>query len=157
MIGLSGLITPSLDEMAYNAKRDDASSFRYSTPYRRRNDEQSPYGRQNRPGLLRAGRARDGRVVGRERRPAIIEQRRKARFVEKVRHQQQQSREAYEGKKTLKKLLPLEAARKRRTPIDWQTSERATPSFLGTRVIDDQPLSDLVPVIDWSPFSIRGS
>jgi len=52
----------------------------------------------------------------------------------------------------MKKLLPLDEARKRRPAINWQASDIAKPSFLGTRVIENQSLENLVPVIDWSPF-----
>ena len=49
-------------------------------------------------------------------------------------------------------MLPIAEARKRRTPIDWATTLIDTPSFLGRRIIDNQPLEELVPLIDWSPF-----
>ncbi len=152
MIGLSGLITPSLDEMAYNAKEMTRQGFDIPLLIGGATTSKAHTAVKIAPGypepVVHVTDASLAVNVVRQ----LLSKEEKPGFVEKVRHQQQQSREAYEGKKTLKKLLPLEAARKRRTPIDWPTSERATPSFLGTRVIDDQPLSDLVPVIDWSPF-----
>ena len=152
MIGLSGLITPSLDEMAYNAKEMTRQGFDIPLLIGGATTSKAHTAVKIAPGypepVVHVMDASLAVNVVRQ----LLSKEAKPGFVEKVRQQQQQSREAYEGKKTLKKLLPLEAARKRRTPIDWQTSERATPSFLGTRVIDDQPLSDLVPVIDWSPF-----
>ena len=152
MIGLSGLITPSLDEMAYNAKEMTRQGFDIPLLIGGATTSKAHTAVKIAPGypepVVHVTDASLAVNVVRQ----LLSKEEKPGFVEKVRHQQQQSREAYEGKKTLKKLLPLEAARKRRTLIDWQTSERATPSFLGTRVIDDQPLNDLVPVIDWSPF-----
>jgi 5-methyltetrahydrofolate--homocysteine methyltransferase len=51
-----------------------------------------------------------------------------------------------------KPLLSIAEARKRRTPIDWKTSDIPKPAFSGARIIKELPLSELVPVIDWSPF-----
>ena len=152
MIGLSGLITPSLDEMAYNAKEMTRQGFDIPLLIGGATTSKAHTAVKIAPGypepVVHVTDASLAVNVVRQ----LLSKEAKPGFVEKVRQQQGQSREAYEGKKTLKKLLSLEAARKRRTPIDWHTSERTTPGFLGTRVIDDQPLHDLVPVIDWSPF-----
>ena len=152
MIGLSGLITPSLEEMAYNAKEMARQGFDVPLLIGGATTSKAHTAVKIAPGypepVVHVTDASLAVNVVRQ----LLSKEEKPGFVEKVRQQQQQAREAYEGKKTLKKLLPLEEARKRRTPIDWVTSERATPGFLGTRVIDEQPLSELVPVIDWSPF-----
>jgi 5-methyltetrahydrofolate--homocysteine methyltransferase len=50
------------------------------------------------------------------------------------------------------KLVGLETARKRRTPIEWRAEDLATPSFTGVRVLDNFPLATLRDFIDWSPF-----
>ena len=152
MIGLSGLITPSLEEMAYNAKEMARQGFDVPLLIGGATTSKAHTAVKIAPGypepVVHVTDASLAVNVVRQ----LLSKDEKPGFVEKVRQQQEQSREAYEGKKTLKKLLPLEEARKRRTSIDWHTSDRATPNFLGTRVIDDQPLNDLVPVIDWSPF-----
>ena len=152
MIGLSGLITPSLEEMAYNAKEMARQGFDVPLLIGGATTSKAHTAVKIAPGypepVVHVTDASLAVNVVRN----LLSKDEKPGFVEKVRQQQERSREAYEGKKTLKKLLPLEEARKRRTSIDWHTSERATPNFLGTRVIDDQPLSDLVLVIDWSPF-----
>ncbi|MCY3955766.1 MAG: methionine synthase [Nitrospira sp.] len=152
MIGLSGLITPSLEEMAYNAKEMARQGFDVPLLIGGATTSKAHTAVKIAPGysepVVHVTDASLAVNVVRQ----LLSKDDKPRFVEEVRRQQRQSREAYEGKKTLKKLLPLEEARKRRTPIDWDTSERATPGFLGTRVIDEQPFNDLVPVIDWSPF-----
>ncbi len=152
MIGLSGLITPSLEEMAYNAKEMARQDFDVPLLIGGATTSKAHTAVKIAPGypepVVHVTDASLAVNVVRQ----LLSKDEKPGFVEAVRRQQEQSREAYEGKKTLKKLLPLEEARKRRMPIDWHTSERATPNFLGTRVIDEQPLSDLVPVIDWSPF-----
>ncbi len=152
MIGLSGLITPSLEEMAYNATEMTRQGFDVPLLIGGATTSKAHTAVKIAPGypepVVHVTDASLAVNVVRQ----LLSKDEKPGFVEKVRQQQEQSREAYEGKKTLKKLLPLEEARNRRTLIDWHTSERATPGFLGTRVIDDQPLSDLVPVSDWSPF-----
>jgi 5-methyltetrahydrofolate--homocysteine methyltransferase len=48
--------------------------------------------------------------------------------------------------------VPLTEARARRFATDWSTVDIPRPSFLGTKVLDDFPLAELVPYIDWSPF-----
>ena len=152
MIGLSGLITPSLEEMAYNATEMAREGFDVPLLIGGATTSKAHTAVKIAPGyaepVVHVTDASLAVNVVRQ----LLSKDEKSGFVKEVRRQQQQSREAYEGKKTLKKLLPLEEARKRRTPIDWQASERAKPGFLGTRVIVDQPLNDLVPVIDWSPF-----
>lgn len=152
MIGLSGLITPSLDEMVHNAKEmaregfdiplliGGATTSKVHTAVKIAPGYQDP--------VIHVLDASLAVNVVRQ----LLNNEQKPEFVKKVRQQQQQSREAYESKKTMKKLLPLDEARKRRIPIDWQASDIARPSFLGTRVIENQSLEDLVPVIDWSPF-----
>ncbi len=152
MIGLSGLITPSLEEMAYNATEMARQGFDVPLLIGGATTSKAHTAVKIAPGypepVVHVTDASLAVNVVRQ----LLSKDEKPGFVDKVRQQQEQSREAYEGKKTLKKLLPLQEARNRRTPVDWHASERATPNFLGTRVIDDQPLSDLVPVIDWSPF-----
>ncbi|MYJ54620.1 MAG: methionine synthase [Nitrospira sp. SB0672_bin_25] len=152
MIGLSGLITPSLEEMAYNATEMTRQGFDVPLLIGGATTSKAHTAVKIAPGYPEpVVHVTDASLAVNVVRQLLSKDERPG-FVEKVRQQQEQSREAYEGKKTLKKLLPLEEARKRRTSIDWHTSDRATPSFLGARVIDDQPLNDLVPVIDWSPF-----
>ena len=82
----------------------------------------------------------------------LMSQEDKIAFVQDVQEKQQKTREAYESKATTKKLVSLENARKRSVDIDWETTDIAKPSFLGTKVIDDLKLESLIPVIDWSPF-----
>jgi 5-methyltetrahydrofolate--homocysteine methyltransferase len=50
------------------------------------------------------------------------------------------------------KLVSLEAARKRRTPIEWRAQDLPKPEFIGVRVLDDFPLATLREFIDWTPF-----
>jgi 5-methyltetrahydrofolate--homocysteine methyltransferase len=71
-------------------------------------------------------------------------------FVEYNTTLQQQLVASYEQRQV--KLAPLAEAREKRFHTDWSTVRIDRPSFTGTRVIEDLPLSKLVPLIDWSPF-----
>ena len=152
MIGLSGLITPSLDEMVHNAKEMTREGFTIPLLIGGATTSKAHTAVKIAPGyqepvvhVLDASLAVNvvRQLLNAEGKPA---------FVEQVRQQQEKTREAYETKKTKKPLLPLEVARKRRAIFDWQSLEIAKPSFLGIRVFDNLPLDNLVPIIDWSPF-----
>ena len=152
MIGLSGLITPSLDEMVHNAREMTREGFSIplliggaTTSKAHTAVKIAPAYQEPVVHVLDASLAVN---VVRQ----LLSPEGKPEFVEKVRHQQEKSREAYEGKKTRKPLLSLNKARQRRTAIDWPSSDIASPKFLGTRVFENLSLEKLVPVIDWSPF-----
>ncbi len=152
MIGLSGLITPSLDEMAHNAKEMAREGFTIPLLIGGATTSKAHTAVKIAPGYREpVVHVLDASLAVNVVRQLLSEEEKPA-FVEHVRQQQAQSREAYEGKKARKKLLSLQDARKRRVIIDWRASDIAIPSFLGTRVIDRHPLEELVPVIDWSPF-----
>jgi len=152
MIGLSGLITPSLDEMVHNAKEMAREGFDIPLLIGGATTSKAHTAVKIAPGYQEpVVHVLDASLAVNVVRQLLSEEA-KPTFVEKVQQQQASAREAYESKKTTKKLLPLQEARKRRTAIDWKTSDIAKPSFLGTRVIESQPLEDLVPIIDWSPF-----
>jgi len=152
MIGLSGLITPSLDEMVHNAKEMTREGFTIPLLIGGATTSKAHTAVKIAPGyqepvvhVLDASLAVNvvRQLLNPEGKPA---------FVEQVRQQQEKTRKAYESKKTKKPLLSLEVARKRRPSFDWPSSDIAKPSFLGTRVFDDLPLDNLLPLIDWSPF-----
>ena len=152
MIGLSGLITPSLDEMVYNAKEMQREGFTIPLLIGGATTSKAHTAVKIAPGyqdpvvhVLDASLAVN---VVRQ----LLSKDEKSGFVEKVRNQQASSREAYENKKTQKKFLPLEKARQRHVAIDWPASDLPKPNFLGVRVIEEMPLEQLVPVIDWTPF-----
>ncbi|MCH7566239.1 MAG: methionine synthase [Nitrospirae bacterium] len=152
MIGLSGLITPSLDEMVHVAgemRREGfclplliggATTSKAHTAVRI-----APAYDQPVVHVLDASRAVGvvGQLISPERRDA---------FTAEIRQQQDQTRQAHEAKKAQKPLLPLAQARVRKCPTDWKTADILKPAFVGTRVLDPFPLDQIVPFIDWSPF-----
>ncbi len=161
IIGLSGLITPSLDEMVHVAREMERQNLRLplliggaTTSKAHTAVKISPAYSQPVVHVVDASRAVG--VVG-----SLLNQKLKPGFIETVRLDYQKLRE-HHGKQQAKPLLPIEEARARRTVIDWQTSDVAKPEFTGIRgdcsdavtntAARKITLSDLVPLIDWSPF-----
>ena len=74
-------------------------------------------------------------------------------FAEKNKSDQDKIRERYLARRSEVALLTIDEARQRRPDLQWSTNEKpARPSFMGVRVLDDFPLTALVPFIDWSPL-----
>jgi 5-methyltetrahydrofolate--homocysteine methyltransferase len=151
IIGLSGLITPSLDEMVHVAKEMTREGVHVplliggaTTSKAHTAVKIAPAYRHAVVHVLDASRAVGvvGSLISPEQNPA---------FVEKVRSEQEEARKAHADRGP-KSLLSLELARARRTPITWRPDDIPTPTFTGLRVLDSCPLDRLVPFIDWTPF-----
>ena len=152
MIGLSGLITPSLDEMAHVAKEMKREGFSIplivggaTTSAKHTAVKIAPH--YDGPVVHVRDASRSVGVVDRlnrpETRPEIDRENRIAQEKERV---------AF-ARKVKRKLVPYdEAYRRRYAPLDWSTIPIAVPEFIGARVARDVPLADLVRYIDWSPF-----
>ena len=161
LIGLSGLITPSLEEMVHVATEMErqgvalplliggATTSRAHTAVKIAPAYSHPVVH-----VLDASRAVT--VVSSLKNP---EQR--ARLDGENRREQERLRDQYREKQAQRRYLPLEQARRRRTPLDWVNYEPPRPSFTGGRVLERFPLAEIVPCIDWSPFfvawELRGS
>ena len=152
VIGLSGLITPSLDEMVHMAQEMERLDFNLplliggaTTSRAHTAVKIAPHYSGPTVHVLDASRAVG--VVS-----ALISDDQKPEFVGKNSHDQQRLREEYVNRNADKKLISIEDARQRRTPIDWATTRIDVPEFLGRRVIWTQSLDELVDYIDWSPF-----
>ena len=151
MIGLSGLITPSLDEMVHVAREMKREGFDLplliggaTTSKAHTAVKIAPNYEHGVVHVLDASRAVG--VVG-----SLINREQKTTFVDTVRTEYEKIRAQHRGHKD-KPLLPLGEARKRRTRIEWKAEDIAKPSFTGARVLQDFPLAELVKFIDWSPF-----
>ncbi len=152
MIGLSGLITPSLDEMAHVAKEMKREGFSIplivggaTTSAKHTAVKIAPH--YDGPVVHVRDASRSVGVVDRLNRPET-----RGEIDRENRAAQEKERAAF-AKKVQRKLVPYEeAVRRRYTPGDWSTVPIATPEFTGVRVLDNVPLADLVPYIDWSPF-----
>lgn len=151
MIGLSGLITPSLDEMVHVAKEMERLGFDLplliggaTTSAKHTAVKIAPSYHQTVIHVKDASRCVG--VVDRLKRPDQKEQldRDNRAFQERERVNFAQRRQ--------RKLVSYADALARRFPIDWKASPLAKPQFLGSRLVRDIPLAEIVPYIDWSPF-----
>jgi 5-methyltetrahydrofolate--homocysteine methyltransferase len=152
VIGLSGLITPSLDEMVHMAQEMERLDFDLplliggaTTSRAHTAVKIAPHYSGPTVHVLDASRAVG--VVS-----ALISDEQKPEFVGKNSHDQQRLREDYGNRNADKKMVTIGDARQRRTRIDWATTRIDVPEFIGRRVIWTQSLDELVPYIDWSPF-----
>jgi 5-methyltetrahydrofolate--homocysteine methyltransferase len=152
IIGLSGLITPSLDEMVHVAKEMQRLDFDIplmiggattSKAHTAVKIEQNYHGAT--VWVKDASRA-----VGVAQN--LISEDLKATFVEDLRKEYEQVREKHAGRRTHIKWLTLQEARANKTPIEWNNYTPPVPNDLGLQVFDDMPLEFLVPYIDWTPF-----
>ena len=151
VIGLSGLITPSLDEMVHVAKEMTRERLTMplliggaTTSKAHTAVKIAPSYAPSVVHVLDASRAVG--VVG-----SLVSPSQKDGFVRQIQDDYERMRRAHQERET-KPVLPIAKARANRLVCDWATLEIPVPSFLGVRTIVEQPLSELVPFIDWSPF-----
>jgi len=150
MIGLSGLITPSLDEMAHVAREMKREGFSLplliggaTTSKAHTSVKIAPHYDEPVVHVVDASRAVG--VVGQ-----LINPRFKPAFARQNREDQEKIRRQHAGQAA--RLLPLEEARRRAPKIQWKPEDIARPEFTGIRVLESVPLEELVSCIDWSPF-----
>jgi 5-methyltetrahydrofolate--homocysteine methyltransferase len=151
VIGLSGLITPSLDEMVYVAQEMEKRGLKtplliggattsrlhaavkiapnYSGPIVHVNDASRSVG----VAAALLGSA-------------------DAEYARTVREEYRQLREDYAGRQREKNYLTIEAARENGFKADWAATPIVKPTFLGTRTLEDYDLAELATYIDWTPF-----
>ena len=173
-IGLSGLITPSLDEMVHVAQEMEREGFQLplliggaTTSRAHTAVKIAPHYRASTVHVLDASRAVG--VVN-----ALLNEQLKSDFDKKTRDDYERLRREHAAKKDGKKLLTLEQARANRTPIDWSNYVLPKPEWLGVLVYGPEKLfgegaekstrgaraprkialavRDLIEYIDWSPF-----
>jgi 5-methyltetrahydrofolate--homocysteine methyltransferase len=150
LIGLSGLITPSLDEMVHVAKEMERQGFKLpllvggaTTSRAHTAIKIAPHYSQPVVHVLDASRAVPVTT-------SLLSEDGKAAFVEQHRVDYEALRKAHASPRL--KAVSIEAARARRTPIAWRAEDIPTPSFTGVRVLNNFPLATLREFIDWSPF-----
>jgi 5-methyltetrahydrofolate--homocysteine methyltransferase len=151
MIGLSGLITPSLDEMVHVAREMEREGFQLplliggaTTSAKHTAVKIAPAYHETVIHVKDASRCVG--VVDRLTRPD-----QKPGLDRDNRTVQERERQSYSRRKE-RKLVPYAEAVKRRFTIAWDESPIARPSFLGPRVLRSAPLEKIIPYIDWSPF-----
>jgi 5-methyltetrahydrofolate--homocysteine methyltransferase len=151
MIGLSGLITPSLDEMVHVAREMERQGFQVplliggaTTSAKHTAVKIAPAYARTTVHVLDASRSVG--VVDRLKSADL-----KAAFEVKNRAEQASLVESYNRRQQVA-LVPYAQAVAQKFATHWDRVRIDTPSFLGTRVLEDFPLERLVPYIDWSPF-----
>ncbi|MBC7820260.1 MAG: B12-binding domain-containing protein, partial [Planctomycetaceae bacterium] len=151
VIGLSGLITPSLDEMVHVAKEMERQGFVVplliggaTTSAKHTAVKIAPqYGQA----VVHVNDASISVPVV----ESLLDADRKPVFMEKIHADQVRDRASFADRQA-RSLVPYADALARRFATDWATVEIPTPEFLGLRTLDNFPLAELVPFIDWSPF-----
>ena len=154
IIGLSGLITPSLDEMvnvAHEMKRrgmnkplliGGATTSRMHTAVK--------IAPQYDNGVVHVlDASRSVTVAG-----SLLNADQKADFLKKTKGEYQKLKEDFENKKPVKQYLPFTEAQANKTAISWDNYTPPAPTFTGTKIFSDYSLAELRDYIDWKPFFI---
>jgi 5-methyltetrahydrofolate--homocysteine methyltransferase len=150
LIGLSGLITPSLDEMVHVAREMERQGFKLplliggaTTSRAHTAVKIAPNYSEPVVHVLDASRAVPVTT-------SLLSDDGKPVFVAQHRADYDALRKAHAAPK--QKVVSIEAARARRTPIEWRAEDLPVPGFTGVRALDNFPLATLREFIDWSPF-----
>jgi 5-methyltetrahydrofolate--homocysteine methyltransferase len=153
IIGLSGLITPSLDEMVHVASEMEREGFDIplligGATTSRVHTAVKIHPRYARGQAVHVNDA--SRAVGVV--SNLLSDETKSTFIEQVRAEYAKAAAAHERAESEKRRLPLEAARSNAFKPDWTGYTPPAPSFLGTRSFTEFDLSELARYIDWTPF-----
>ncbi len=150
MIGLSGLITPSLDEMVHVAREMERQGFKLplliggaTTSRAHTAVKIAPHYSEPVIHVLDASRAVPVTT-------SLLSEEGKSVFVAQHRADYEALRKVHSVPR--QKVISLETARKRRTPIEWRVEDLPRPEFTGVHALDNFPLATLREFIDWTPF-----
>lgn len=152
IIGLSGLITPSLEQMAAIATEMErrgmtipllvggATTSLVHTAVKIAPHYSGP--------VIQSRDASQAAAVAIQ----LLNPEKKPAFLLELNEQQNRLRQHYQQKKSIRAVTPLSVARSRRFDPDWSQTLPPRPAFFGVKTIIDQPLDVLIPFIDWTPF-----
>ncbi len=152
IIGLSGLITPSLDEMVHVAKEMEREGFetplliggattsRVHTAVRI-----APH--YSKPVVHVIDASRSVNVVSN-----LLSDNERTRYESELKDEYARVRTQYEGNQREKEYVPLAEARQKKFTIDWNAEHPIAPKSTGVFTFRNFPLDQLVPYIDWTPF-----
>jgi 5-methyltetrahydrofolate--homocysteine methyltransferase len=152
-IGLSGLITPSLDEMVHVAAEMEREGFDIplligGATTSRVHTAVKIHPRYARCQTVHVNDA--SRAVGVV--SALLSPETRAATIQSVRAEYRKVSEAHERSEAEKTRVPLEKARANALKLDWKAYRPATPTYLGARAFEWSDLADLARYIDWTPF-----
>lgn len=152
IIGMSGLITPSLDEMIYNAKEMEKRGWKTplliggaTTSRAHTAIKISEYYSEPVVHVIDASL-----VVGVCN--SLLSDNLREKFIADHKVAEQQARDLHAGKGSTAVYIPYEEARKQHFDIDWKTADIAVPEKIGQQIWDPVPLQEIVEIFDWSPF-----
>jgi len=154
ILGLSGLITPSLDEMIYVAKEMERLELKIplliggaTTSKQHTAVKIAP--RYSEPAIHVLDASKSVVVCS-----SLLDEVNRDEYIEDIAEEYEEVREDHYENLREKKYFPLEKARELKMKIDWKDNEYqpVQPTFLGTKVFKDYDLARLVPYIDWKPF-----
>ncbi|MDP9482132.1 MAG: methionine synthase [Chloroflexota bacterium] len=152
LIGLSGLITPSLDEMTHVASEMERQGFTIPLLIGGATTSRTHTAVKIAPAysgpvvhVLDASRAVG--VAG-----SLVQADRREAFVAGIRDEYETVRRERAGQRAKERRLTLAEARANPVPVDWSDVRPPRPSFVGPRTFSDYPLAELVEFIDWTPF-----
>ena len=152
VIGLSGLITPSLDEMVYLAKEMDRQNFKVPLLIGGATTSKAhtavKIDTQYKNAVVHVNDAsRAVTVVG-----DLLNKKTSHLYTAKLKKDYDEFRIKFLKRGKEKSYISIKEARKRKYKIDWQTSQIVKPKELGIQTLEQLSLKELVPFIDWSPF-----
>jgi len=153
MIGLSGLITPSLDEMVHVAREMQRQDFHIplliggATTSKAHTAVKIDLGYKNDQVVYVSNASRAVGVVGN-----LLSKERKAKFVSDTAQEYVEIRERFAARANDQRRVTIEAARANKQVIEWEGYQPPVPKKLGVQVFKDFDLNELVSYIDWSPF-----
>ena len=152
IIGLSGLITPSLDEMAKNAAEMERLGLKIplligGATTSRTHTAVKIEPRYSGPTIHVNDASRCVPVVSN-----LVSETEKGAYIEKIKDTYEQVRKDHLGKKKTIFYSTLEESRENKLQLDWESFEPRVPEQLGVNVLPEYPLETLVEYIDWTPF-----
>jgi 5-methyltetrahydrofolate--homocysteine methyltransferase len=161
IIGLSGLITPSLDEMVHFAKEMEREGFTIpliigGATTSRIHAAVKVAPNYSGPAIHVLDASRSVTVCS-----SLMNRDNRDGYIQGIKDEYAKAREAHLNKKSDKRFMTIEQARADKFQISLDGDVASKPTFTGTKVIEAYPLEELVPYIDWTPFfhtwELRGS
>lgn len=152
IIGLSGLITPSLDEMVHVAKEMERQGFDIplliggATTSRAHTSVKIEHNYHG-PVVYVPDASRSVGVAG-----SLLSENLKTEFIAKIKNEYAEVRKRHQGRRSKTKQHKIESARNNRFKAEWKDYNPSVPSFLGIKTFIDYPLEEIADYIDWSPF-----
>lgn len=152
IIGLSGLITPSLDEMVHVAREMErlgfktplliggATTSRVHTAVKIAQNYSGP--------VVHVNDASKSVPVA----SSLISDELREAFLSEINRDYERVREQNKNAQSQNKFISLAEARRNKFPVNWNTTETKAPAFLGTKVFHDYDLEEIATYIDWTPF-----